>query len=254
VGCAAVWTDRGLLPIADVQVGDFVLAHNDETGELSFREVLKTYVRQGAPIVLVTLMAVDPAMGNTLATIETTEEHPFLVEATANGDPTGWTRVDELSPGDAIKQFDGLSPGSVVVSIQFTSRREQVHNLEVEGLHTYLVGADGVVVHNGSPCKLHILTSLPRSQLLYRPKARGLPPIGLDERPIELHHPNANNPFTVREMSYTDHRGPGNYRANHPAPWAGMTPSDRAAYDYQRQLYWEEMWDSGRFVGLPSPP
>ena len=148
-GPTQVWTDRGLLPIADVQVGDFVLAHNDETGELSFREVLKTYVRQGAPIVLVTLMAVDPAMGNTLTTIETTEEHPFLVEATANGDPTGWTRVDDLSPGDTVKQLDGLSPGSVVVSVQFTSRREQVHNLEVEGLHTYLVGADGVVVHNG---------------------------------------------------------------------------------------------------------
>jgi hypothetical protein len=111
--------------------------------------VLKTYVRQGAPIVLVTLMAVDPAMDNTLTTIETTEEHPFLVEATANGDMPGWTRVDGLSPGDTIKQFDGLSPGSVVVTIQFTSRREQVHNLEVEGLHTYLVGADGVVVHNG---------------------------------------------------------------------------------------------------------
>lgn len=120
-----------------------------DTGELSFREVLKTYVRQGAPIVLVTLMAIDPAMGSTLTTIETTDEHPFLVEATANGDPAGWTRVDDLSPGDTIKQFDGLSPGSVVVSVQFTSRREQVHNLEVEGLHTYLVGADGVVVHNG---------------------------------------------------------------------------------------------------------
>jgi hypothetical protein len=151
-GPTQIWTDRGLLPIADVQVGDLVLAHDDETGDLSFREVLKTYVRQGAPIVLVTLMAIDPAMGNTLTTIETTEEHPFLVEATANGDPTGWTRVDELSPGDTIKQFDGLSPGSVVVSVQFTSRREQVHNLEVEGLHTFLVGADGVVVHNGGPC------------------------------------------------------------------------------------------------------
>ena len=111
-------------------------------------------VRQGVPIVLVTLMAVDPAMGNTLATIETTEEHPFLVEATTNGDPAGWTRVDELSPGDTIKQFDGLSPGSVVVRIEYTSRREQVHNLEVEGLHTYLVGADGVVVHNGDTCSV----------------------------------------------------------------------------------------------------
>ena len=66
----------------------------------------------------------------------------------------GWTRVDELSPGDTIKQFDGLSPGSVVVSVQFRSRREQVHNLEVEGLHTYLVGADGVVVHNGDTCSV----------------------------------------------------------------------------------------------------
>jgi hypothetical protein len=155
-GPTIVWTERGLVPIADIQVGDLVLAHNDETGELSFREVLKTYVRQGAPIVLVTLMAVDPAVGNTLTTIETTEEHPFLVEATANGDMPGWTRVDELSPGDTIKQFDGLSPGSVVMSVQFTSRREQVHNLEVEGLHTYLVGADGVVVHNGSGCPLNL--------------------------------------------------------------------------------------------------
>ncbi|HLP84363.1 MAG TPA: polymorphic toxin-type HINT domain-containing protein [Phycisphaerales bacterium] len=147
-GPTEVWTERGLVRIADVQVGDLVLAHDEKTGELSFREVLKTYVRQGAPIVLVTLMAADPALGNTLTTIETTEEHPFLVEATANGDMPGWTRIDALSPGDTIKRFDGLSPGSVVVSVQFTSRREQVHNLEVEGLHTYLVGADGVVVHN----------------------------------------------------------------------------------------------------------
>jgi hypothetical protein len=148
-GETQVWTDRGIIPIADIVPGDMVIAHDEHSGELSLRKVITTYVRQAAPIVLVAIMSTDPTSGTSLSTLETTEEHPFLVEATANNDLPGWTRADELSPGDTIKIADGTSPGAVVVAIEFTSRRTEVHNLEVEGLHTYLVGEDGVVVHNG---------------------------------------------------------------------------------------------------------
>lgn len=35
-----------------------------------------------------------------------------------------------------------------MVAVQFTSRSANVYNIEVEGLHNYRVGRNGVVVHN----------------------------------------------------------------------------------------------------------
>lgn len=41
---------------------------------------------------------------------------------------------------------------------------------------------------------------------------------------------------------------------NHPDPWTGMSPNDRAIYEAERRRYWEQEWDSGRFNGLPTKP
>jgi hypothetical protein len=98
--------------------------------------VTEVYEREGdAPLVIVHVSSGD--------TIETTEEHPFLVSGR-------WVRADRLSRGD---ELDGAFGCVSVVAVEHTSRLSRVHNLDVEGLHNYRVGPDGVVVHN-SICKV----------------------------------------------------------------------------------------------------
>jgi hypothetical protein len=90
---------------------------------------------------------------SSLVTLSTTEEHPFLVEsafASAGGgtsDTTNWVQAANLKPGDEIVTARGEP--AVVVAVRFTGRQATVYNLEVEALHNYRVGSDGVVVHNG---------------------------------------------------------------------------------------------------------
>ncbi|MCL4742684.1 MAG: hypothetical protein KJZ54_10830 [Phycisphaerales bacterium] len=135
-----VWTARGIMPIDQVIEGDLVFARNTETGEIALREVIGTSVRHGAPIVVVTITTWDGRSTD----YRTTEEHPFWVES------RGWVRTDRLEAGDAVLLLDGST--GVVSSIAFTNARATVYNFEVEGLHTYLVGTDGVLVHNAIPC------------------------------------------------------------------------------------------------------
>ena len=61
-----------------------------------------------------------------------------------------WRRADLLRPNDVLGTLTGAA---VVLTLQFTSERQTVYNLTVEGLATYHVGPDGVVVHN-SACDL----------------------------------------------------------------------------------------------------
>ncbi len=130
---------------------------------------MHTFVRKAAPIVAVTLLGTaTPAFGDEgegsyqadsgLFTLNTTEEHPFLVEVDGTAGvggytPGRWVQAASLRPGDEVSTKSGVP--AVVVTVQFTSRRATVYNLEVEGLHNYRVGPEGVVVHNSAgPCRL----------------------------------------------------------------------------------------------------
>jgi len=53
-----------------------------------------------------------------------------------------------LCPGEHVALAEG-EPGTVL-AVQFTPRRADVYNIEVEGLHNYFVGRDGVLVHNAN--------------------------------------------------------------------------------------------------------
>ncbi len=238
-----VWTLRGLVPIEQISVDDHVLAMDESSGSTSIRRVTQTFVREAAPIIAIGITTGTGAG----ETIRTTEEHPFYVPG------TGWVEAGMLEPSNQI--VSSGNPPSTVVSVSFTGQRRTVFNFEVEGLHNYRVGVTGLLVHNPA-CKLNVSSKVPTSQLKYKPRERGQAPFGLDGKRIELHHPNSNRPFDVREMTFTDHRGggTGNSAQNHPPPWNGMTPEDRQIYDAERRLYWSEQWDSGRFSGLPERP
>ena len=141
-----VFTQHGMVPISQIELGDVVIAQND-AGELVLGEVTDLIETQGAALVLVT---VQHESGE-IEVIETTDEHPFFVEcpvdvSAGNVDAKpGFVRADLLQPGDRLRTLTGTA---VVTLVQFSAQRETVYNFTVGEHHTYHVGANGVLVHN----------------------------------------------------------------------------------------------------------
>jgi hypothetical protein len=124
----------GLQAIEQVQEGDFVLSKNEQTGEVTYQRVVKTFVNETDTLVVVQV-GDEP--------IQTTPGHPFWVVG------QGWTFAADLEAGDEVVTAGG---GRAVIR---EVRREPirgpplpVYNLEVESTNTYFVGHEGVWVHN----------------------------------------------------------------------------------------------------------
>ncbi|MCG6146457.1 polymorphic toxin-type HINT domain-containing protein [Leptospira bandrabouensis] len=139
-----VHTKEGLKNIEDIQVGDLVLSKSDETGEVSYRKVVNTFIRQTDAIYTVSF-----ADGTVL---ETTWNHPFRVKKQGHAlekfsiENTTWVQAKDLHPGDVALGADGKE--LAITDITIDEREETVYNFEVEGYHTYFVGEIGVWVHN----------------------------------------------------------------------------------------------------------
>lgn len=125
-------------PIEHVEVGDSVIAKDPETGEAGPRLVTDTIVGDGEKH----LIDIEVAGG----TITATGGHPFWVD-----DEGLWIDAEELSAGDLLL----LSDGSTAPISHVTDRVvvQRVHNLTVQGIHTYFVeaGDEFVLVHNCRP-------------------------------------------------------------------------------------------------------
>lgn len=127
-----VWTKTGRKPIETVQAGDFVLAKDTETGELAFRAVLATTIRQPSPMLRV---EVGPE------TIVSTVGHPFWVLG------QGWRMAKRLAVGDRVATVEGPATIEAVASTEDA----EAYNLVVEGFGDYFVGESGVLVHDNTP-------------------------------------------------------------------------------------------------------
>ena len=127
----------GQVPIDDIHIGDWVYAR-DADGQIVLRMVTDEIVTEDAAQLFLTIEHED----GRVEMLATTDEHPFWVE-----DGRGFVRADELSPGDVLKAATGES---IVRGLSISGDRTTVYNLTVEGVHTYLVGPDGVWVHNCS--------------------------------------------------------------------------------------------------------
>lgn len=143
-----VWTSRGRIPIEEVREGDLVFSRDVTTGETALQRVLHTFTRQAAPVVLV---ALGSANGQQI--LRTTEEHPFYTTR------WGWVEAGSLELGEQVETALG---DAVVEKVAYTGARTTVYNLEIDGVHDYFVGDDGVLVHNGGPCKLHLHHAWPK--------------------------------------------------------------------------------------------
>jgi RHS repeat-associated protein len=133
-----VRTERGLVPIEQVKVGDRVWSRDERTGEEGFESVLQTFVTPDKPTI-----RLDVRTGDRVEMLEVTPNHPFWV------DGHGWVAASQLLGSDPIVLEAGLTSGFLVQGMS-NARTTTVYNFEVEGFHSYFVGEAGIWVHNDS--------------------------------------------------------------------------------------------------------
>ena len=125
--------DGSQRPIDQVEVGDEVVASDPQTGEQGAREVVHTFVHEDT---LVDLVLDDGTV------LGTTEDHPFWSVTEQE-----FERADQLAAGERVLSADG-SEVTVAGLRTGAARTAPAYNLEIEGVHTYHVGDDEVLVHN----------------------------------------------------------------------------------------------------------
>lgn len=137
-----VATPNGQRPIESLAVGDDVLGvevDGSSAVQPIPRRVVATKVTRDRALVALSLARA----GAPPDVLFVTREHPFF-ELSRVGGP-GWSAAGALGEGSLVATIDGPA---TVTSTAESDRREDVYNLEVEGVHTYLVGSYGAVVHN----------------------------------------------------------------------------------------------------------
>lgn len=129
-----IWAERGLVAVESIQPGDRVLSKNVETGELAYKVVLHTTVREPSPVTK--FMLGDEA-------IQATTGHHFWVSG------RGWTKTHEL----ATKQPLHTPIGAVRVDSTESAEPAPTYNLVVADFHTYFVGKNAILSHDVLPPK-----------------------------------------------------------------------------------------------------
>ncbi len=118
--------------IEDVKVGDEVIATDPETGEQVTKTVTRVWIHEDTVVDLVVEGEV----------ITTTEDHPFWSVTDQR-----FERADQLAAGEQVLGADGRT--LIVSGLKLdTARYAAAYNLSIEGIHTYHVGDDQVLVHN----------------------------------------------------------------------------------------------------------
>ena len=130
-----IWTDRGAVAVEKMQVGDRVLAQIPETGELTYKLVLRTTVREHSGTITIGL----PGGKQIVAS----GGHPFWVAG------PGWVNARHLKAGMLLHGVDGAAE---IESVEIDDAANQtVYNLVVEDFHDYFAGAGHLLLHDITP-------------------------------------------------------------------------------------------------------
>jgi len=128
-----VCTVDGEVPIEDIEVGDYVLAENPETGEIDYKPVLETYEHDTYDVVYLTIDGEE---------FTTTEGHPFYTLE------RGFVKAGELRFSDTLIDDNGNKLHLEKKNKEHLTKPVTVYNFAVEDYHTYFVGENEVLVHN----------------------------------------------------------------------------------------------------------
>ena len=109
-----VWTDKGLVPIEQIKVGDRVLSKPENgTGEQAYKRVVSTFVHEDKEIWFFQYYDLDTLIPSY---IYGTANHPIWVKG------KGWTSIDSMTPGHEIIELeDGREAGLGVVAPVFAT-------------------------------------------------------------------------------------------------------------------------------------
>jgi hypothetical protein len=142
-GTAVLMADGSYRDIEDVRLGDEVLATDPETGVTASRPVTALIEGDGEKKLVEITVDTDGDAGDETGSVVATDGHPFWVD-----DDGAFVDAADLAAGDEIRTPDGDLVEVVDTEARTESRR--VHNLTVEGIHTYYVrvGTAPVLVHN----------------------------------------------------------------------------------------------------------
>ena len=125
--------EDGLKKIEDVQVGDKVLAYNEETGEQAYKTVLHLFRNESKDWTGITVNDKE---------IVSTPGHKYYLPLTKQ-----WVSAKDLKVGDTVLLSNGqLAKVQKIRSIHYDTP-QTTYNFEVEDFHTYYVET-GVLVHN----------------------------------------------------------------------------------------------------------
>lgn len=124
-----IQTESGLSPIESIQIGDRVLSQDVETGELAYKPVLRTTVRESKDTRRIRVGSDE---------LQCSPGHPFWV----NGQ--GWVQAQDLMDES---QFHTTKGAAAVTSIS-EDLGTTVHNLEVADFNTYFVGNSHILSHD----------------------------------------------------------------------------------------------------------
>jgi len=126
-----VITAEGEKPIEEIAVGDQVLAKDDVTGEMGYKEVEWLYQRNVVETYNITVGG---------EVITTTDEHPFWIVG------KGWVKSKKLAVGDVLTTSDGKE--LAIEEIEVKKEHNTVYNFKVKDFHTYFVSNLGIWTHN----------------------------------------------------------------------------------------------------------
>nr|WP_253298428.1 polymorphic toxin-type HINT domain-containing protein [Paenibacillus sp. MSJ-34] len=126
-----VLTDEGEKNIEDIEVGDKVLAKDDETGEMAYKEVEWLFQRDVEETYNITVGG---------EVITTTDEHPFWIVG------KGWVESKNLEIGDVLTTSEGKE--LALEKIDVKKEYKTVYNFMVNDFHTYFVSNLGIWTHN----------------------------------------------------------------------------------------------------------
>ncbi|MBW7453040.1 polymorphic toxin-type HINT domain-containing protein [Paenibacillus sepulcri] len=129
-----VLTDEGEKPIEQIEVGDKVLAKDDKTGEMAYKEVEWLFQRDVEETYNITVGG---------EVITTTDEHPFCIVG------KGWVESKNLKVDDVLTNSDGKE--IAIENIRVKKEHKTVYNFMVKDFHTYFVSNLGIWTHNA--CK-----------------------------------------------------------------------------------------------------
>ena len=148
VAGTTVETPTGRKRIETLRIGDEVISRNEVTGETQrqqITDILEHVASEG--VTWLTLQRVS-ASGEqpTLAATDGSETFGVTAAHPIHTPDRGWVQVRDLGVGDRVDSRDGV----LVVSARWLDSAPQtVYNLSVANDVSYLIGTNGLWVHNG---------------------------------------------------------------------------------------------------------